>query len=132
MELVTMKRAHVITGYCRATIIKLSFSVLRLQRETLQDHDRPCDIRRVRRRRLRVHQRGWLLVGPREVVRRQTATRRQTVPQGNGWPVGIREYLYDYATISFIYLFFFDEQSMIVVNIGLLSRVPHTVSIYGR
>lgn len=63
-----------------------------LQRKTLPDHDRPCDIRRVRRRGLRVHKRGRLLVGLCEVLRRETATRRQTVPQGNGRPIRIREY----------------------------------------
>lgn len=63
-----------------------------LQRETLPDHDRPCDIRRVRRRGLRVHKRGRLLVGLCEIVRRQTATRCQTVSQGNGRPIRIREY----------------------------------------
>jgi len=79
------------------------FSLCVLQRETVQDHDRPCDIRRVRRRGLRVHKRRRLLVRLCEVVRRQTSTGRQTVPQGNGRPIRIREYTSDHRHDYYYY-----------------------------
>lgn len=56
------------------------------QRAVVPHHDRPVDLRGLRRCRLRVHQRGRLLVGKGAKRSRSISTRPDKVPEGNEVP----------------------------------------------